>query len=1269
MQHEPPSSPYAPYVPRLLREWLAITPEERYRSIPGTLVFADGSGFTALTERLSKQGKVGSEDVNVLLNHYFDLVLTAATLEGGDLLKFGGDAVLLLFTGEGNAVRACRAAVAMGRAVRKASALQTSAGRARMNFSVGIHSGDFDTFLVGSVHRELIITGPGLTETLAMEAAASGGEVLLSSAAAAAVPPSVLGEAKAGGALLKRAPRTATLTATEPSPGQAVDLTPLIPLALRKAVGTVAGDGEHRLVTTGFISFSGVDALMSKEGPQAAGAALDRLVSCVQQAAEAYEICFLATDANADGGKIILTAGAPDISETDDERMLLALRQVAATSLPLPLKIGVTHGHVFAGDVGASFRRTYTVIGDAVNLAARVMSRAGYGQVLATRGVLARSRTTFETADLEPFAVKGKAAPVTAAAVGPVTGMRTQGAGRRLPLAGREPEIAVIEEAIARARRGEGSVMEISGGTGVGKTRMVEELLARASGLPVASGLSGQYATRSPYFPLRALLRSITGISLDAPAEDAGRLLSARARDRVPDLLPWLPLVALVADATVPSTPEVDAIDPRFRRSRLHQATVRYLSGVFPGPAVLIFEDAYWMDEASRALLSELAHTVEDTGWLICLTTRGEAALLGDSVPVTTIELGPLTDSDAAALSASAAEALGAPQELLAAIQERAAGHPLFLLELMAAAGSGMTGAESLPETVEAVIAARIDELAPNDRKVMRYASVLGGTFSPALLREGFGSDPLFQRQFAWTRLDGFIEPAGDEMMSFRHRLFRDAAYEGLPYRTRLGLHANVVVALESRPGDPADQAELLALHAERSADARRTWKYGALAGERARAKYANVEAAGFYERALVAARRVPGLPRAELARVAEARGDVCELAGRYDDAFEAYAQARRVQPDEPELVRRTWRRQGFVCERQGKYQPALRWIRRALRDLEKQPETSASPQRERAEIAMDLASVRFRQGNYRDCVRWCREGEANALASGARRQLAHAYYLMGTTLLYLSDPEGEQYRGRSLPIFEELGDLVGQANTLNNLGIEAYYRGRWDEALDLYRRSQVARERAGDVFGAATQVNNIAEILSDQGEFARAKELFEEARRSFQVAHVPMGVSFATANLGRLALREGDANAASELLQTAIDGFRAISAQSLVIDTEARLAETMLASGDAQTALAMTGELLSRAEESGAVDVFVAGVQRVRATALLLLGDTGEALEAINDSIDRCRKAEMDYELALSLRVRAAISSRASTADDCRESAAILERLGAHTVVIPGLK
>ena len=448
---------FAPYLPRLVIDWVAGTPTCRYLSVDGTIAFVDVSGFTKLSEALAKHGKIGAEELAATIGQSFSALLDIAYANGGRLLKFGGDALLLLFSGEEHQARACRAAFEMRRTLRVVGRLTVLGHQVTLRMSVGIHSGLFDMFLVGSSHRGAIVAGPAASATVAMESRAEAGEILVSPATAAVLAARDLGPAKGDGHLLNRPPVVAVAAPTPRDPvGPGGDLSECIPVAIRGALLGTSHEPEHRRVVVAFVHFDGTDAMLVGQGADATADYLDRLITDVQEAVDARGVTFLGTDIDHDGGKVILVAGAPSTSGDDEHHMLLALRQIMDRSRTPPLRVGVNRGPVFAGDIGPSFRRTFTVMGDTVNLAARLMAKAPPGHILATPQVLARSRSEFAVDKVPPFFVKGKAKPVDAMDVGARMGARAVEDGASFPLVGRRREMAVWRAKVEGALAGSG---------------------------------------------------------------------------------------------------------------------------------------------------------------------------------------------------------------------------------------------------------------------------------------------------------------------------------------------------------------------------------------------------------------------------------------------------------------------------------------------------------------------------------------------------------------------------------------------------------------------------------------------------------------------------------------------------------------------------------------------------------------------------------------------------------------------------------------------
>ena len=400
------------------------TRRQLHRELEASLVFVDISGFTALTERLARKGKVGAELMRDTLDGVFTALLDEAYDWGAGLLKWGGDALLLLFDGPDHALRASRAAWEMQGTIDRVGRLHLSGGTIVLRMSVGIGTGTFHFFMTGSVHRELLIAGPAMTETLTMEAIADAGEIGISPALVRLLGPACIGAQKDGITLLAAPPEVERERAPGVGDVEGLDIASCIPVAARAHVLLRKSEPEHRTITAAFIDMMDTDRLLEELGPEALGRALDERMRAIQEAALRYEVPFYETDVGKSSVKALLTAGAPSSTGHDEERMLRTLREIMEQDGVVPMRIGVNTGKVFTGDFGPPYRRAYRVFGDAINTAARVMSKADAGQILSTEIVLNRSRTVFETTPIPPFAAKGKSEPVRASIVGPAIGVK-----------------------------------------------------------------------------------------------------------------------------------------------------------------------------------------------------------------------------------------------------------------------------------------------------------------------------------------------------------------------------------------------------------------------------------------------------------------------------------------------------------------------------------------------------------------------------------------------------------------------------------------------------------------------------------------------------------------------------------------------------------------------------------------------------------------------------------------------------------------------------
>lgn len=1271
------------HVPRLALRWLAEGGSGG-RRLDGSLLFADISGFTRLTERLATRGRAGAEELVGLVGDVLTALIAEIEARGGDVLVFAGDALVVLFDGPDAAPRAARTAAAIRHWFATRGAVTTSVGRMILRVSVGVASGPVDLVLTDGEEQGLFVAGPTASEMVRLERAANAGDVLIDLRTAAGLDPAWVGEARDGGHLLRRTMPLGQPAAGPKSPPDVEAIT-LVPVPIRPFLlgGPDALESEHRLATSAFVIAGGIDARLTTDR---AGVTqdLDALFRAASAAAARHRVTLLGTDVTWDGVTLFLAAGAPVASGDDEEGMLRTLREILAIPEAgrLRLRAGADRGPVFAGDVGAASRRTYTAMGDSTNLAARLAARAAPGQLLATAGLLARSALEFEGEPLAAFVPKGKKDPVVPYLVGAPSGRHAR-TPTRLPLAGRAVELAALDQALAAAVRGAGGVVTITGEPGAGKSRLVQELLLdeRIAARFVARFTPADEGT--PYGGLRASLRDLAGIADDAEPAAAGERLTDWVESIAPALTPWIPLLAIPFGAAVAETPDIAGLAAAFRRERLHSALAELLGAALPVPAVVVLEDLHWADEASSALMAAVADAPAARSWLILALARpGGPAFGGDAA--TRLDLGALDPEAVTGLALAAAGGSPLSDADLAAIVGRAAGNPLFARELATLAAERGT-VEALPDRLEALLASRIDRLDGPRRALLRRAAVLGRTVDMDLLHEVLADDDVAQDHAAWSDLDEFVAWVDPTRVRFRHDLIRDAAYEGLSHARRRDLHARLAAAIERRAGADTDEvAAVLAVNFARGGALEPAFRYAWRAGDLARSRYANVDAAALYRRALESAAGIRELPAGDVATVAEALGDVAELAGRYDEALAAYARARAVVREATEEsgtldAVRLARKTGIVCERAGRYGHALGWYTRGRRRLagaaaavagDAAAEAGLDRTAESLRIRLDLdrAGIRFRQGHYGDCVSAALPAAAAAERIGERALLAHAYYLLHAAYGDLGSPEVARYRDLALPIYEELGDLVGQGNVLNNLGIEAYFEGRWDDALTLYARSKGAKTRTGDVANAATQSNNEAEILSDQGHYVEADALLVDALRVWGAAGYEIGIALATSNLGRVATRAGRYDDGLLKLEDAAARFARIGAHGYVDETRARIAEGLALAGRPDEAEVMAHETLARVRREAETSVLEVQLERTLGWCALQRGDPTAALTHLETSLRVARSLAAGFEVALTLRASLALPGRdeAARARDAGEAEAILTGLGVIAVPQP---
>jgi class 3 adenylate cyclase/tetratricopeptide (TPR) repeat protein len=875
-------------------------------------------------------------------------------------------------------------------------------------------------------------------------------------------------------------------------------------LAERILTSKAALEGERKQVTILFADLKGSMELLADRDPEEARALLDPVLERMMEAVHRYE----GTVNQVMGDGIMALFGAPLAHEDHAVRACYAALRMQETlkryaddtrrahGVEVQIRVGLNSGEVVVRTVGSDLRMDYTAVGQTTHLAARMEQLAPPGTVRLTGETVRLAEGYVEVRSLGPIPVKGLPEPIE---IFELTGAgmartRLQAAALRglTRFVGRDAEVEHLRRVLGQAGDGRGQVVAIVGEAGVGKSRLTYEFTHshRVQDWLILEASSVSYGKATSYLPVIDLLKGYFKIGdrddhREMRAKVLGRVLGL---DRA--LEPLLPPILALLDVPV-EDPAWQNLDPRERRRRTLDAVKRLLlreSQV--QPLLVVFEDLHWIDGETQALLDSLVETLGSARLLLLENYRPEYEhRWGSKTMYSQLRLDSLPAEGAAELLA----ALLGPDPGLAPLTQMLVkrGNPFFLEETVrtlveTGALDGPRGAYRLtrpvealqvPATVQTILAARIDRLPAEEKRLLQAASVIGkdvpGTLLAAIaeqseeaLRRGLGH--LQQAEFLYeTR----IFP--DQEYTFKHALTHDVAYAGLLGERRRELHAAVAAALERlHEGRLVEHVERLAHHARQGEVWDKAVQYLRQAGTKMFLRSANREAATCFEQALDALRRLPETPDT-IAESLDIRFDLRTAllplgeSGRIRTLLDEAAALAEAVGDQRRLGR-ALNYKAVQFRRAGDFGAALQAGRRALAIGESEADAALQV------VAHGyLGSVYLERGECREAVRHCgaavalipeelareRFGQAEIQSSAARHRLARA-----------------------------LGAL-----------------GRYAEAFGRVREAMHIAEEAGHVYTLVFPLCSLGILTLDQGDFAGAVAPLERGLELCRTREVPV--------------------------------------------------------------------------------------------------------------------------------------------------------------------
>jgi len=909
------------------------------------------------------------------------------------------------------------------------------------------------------------------------------------------------------------------------------------PPAQKRSTGRAAlPRGERKVVTVLFADVSGFTAMSEKLDPEEVTLIMNRCFDALGAPIAKHDGVidkFI-------GDCVMALFGAPVAHEDDPERACrAALEMHAALSelnehLPIPLavNIGVNSGMVVAGEVGTEGKKDYTVMGDAVNTAQRIQSAAKGGQIYVSASVHRQTKNTFDFEELPPIKAKGKEHPV---AVYRLKGYlrEERGApriGPRTPLIGREKELALVADRLERALEGEGAVLALVGEAGIGKTRLRSETTRRAAeaGFAVVIGRGFDHRKEVPLGPALELVRRLFGVEdTDGPEET-----SRKIEDGLPDVeLGATDRVALAADLGArPRASSSNAGPDESKAARFAPYLQLFRALASRSPALVVIEDLHWADPLTLELLSLVADETAGRPLIVMMTSRpGQEIPKGLRIPAEAMGLEELPFLDSRRLLHHLLGGRPIEAGLEEAILRRSEGNPFFLEELVFSLGpAGAAALQTLPDTVQAVVAARVDRLGEEAKWILQSASVLGRNFSVALLEAVAERDDIAPLLEQLEREALIYERTGEKppSYSFRQAITQEVAQSSLLKQTARPMHLRAARGIETLYGQRLEERySELAHHFFKGGDLVAATEYTLRAAEADRRAFALEKAEELFTQALesiealagekdeskkpplrrtTAAFESPAAGSIESAKLDSWRltahfglGEIRRIHGQWESAGEQFESAVRLAR---KLGQRIGPAENALCR--------LAFLRGDFDDAKRRGEAAIEAARTRGDVEAEAEA-------------------ANLLGNVAERQ--------GRV-----EPAQELLR-RAASIFHGLANPRGEAWALADLGTALLNAGRIEEALKVQRSSLDLKRGAGDRLGIAASLVNIGNIQTVQKQFPRALESFGEALETYSVVGDRRGVASTLINIATLQFRRGQLDDAERQGRQALELLEAL--------------------------------------------------------------------------------------------------------------------------------
>ena len=872
---------------------------------------------------------------------------------------------------------------------------------------------------------------------------------------------------------------------------------------------------ERKVATVVFVDLVGSTALVAGADPEVVRQRVNGYFEQVSRTIEKHG----GTVEKFAGDAVMAAFGVPVTHEDDAERALRAALEVVpqVEALGLGVRIGVESGEVVVEDAESTF-----ATGEAVNLAVRLQQAAEPGQVLLGQGARRLAAGAVEVESAGPLEIKGRQEPLWT-----WRALRVHDPARlpAAPLVGREAELELLENTFQRTVRDCAvQLVTVFGELGLGKTRLVTEFTDSLERVTTLSGRTLPYGEGVTYWALASMIKASAGITDDDPANDAFEKLRLSCESEA------------VADLLAVALGVLGAAEGEHTSAELTWAALRWAEQLADlQPLVLVFEDVHWAEEPLLDLIEHLARSLRNVPVLIVAVTRPD---LLDTRPTwgggirraSAIELSPLDPRESGELTDALLARAEVPVSQRALVLERAEGNPLFIEEIARMLRED-EGLDRIPDSVQALIAARIDRLGAGEKRVLQTAALIGRVFWRGALDRlvpDLDVEPLLSRLCDRE----FVVPeelstiSGDRAFRFKHVLIRDVAYGGMSKALRAEEHRAFADWVDERARD--ELAGIRAYHLDQAVRLLDELS-GSVSEQLAHATAAALEQAGrraLQRGAFVSARRTL-LRAVELEPTPGRRYLAAHAAWRLSDVPTVRAEAEAALADARAAGLPDFEGRSLVL----------------LADLALNAESNVTRAHDLADEALAILPVDEAVGLY----------DANAL--------------IATIFWWRGEAEGATRHAEAmLDLAHQAGRPELESLALTQLASIAGVQGDAKRSLDLLERAEALAESSGSreamAFALAVRGRRFGEAESDE-----AEKYLLEALGMFRETGAAGRYGWTLSNLGAVYDQRGDANLAEKTFRDAVKCLRSTHEQGYLVEAERRLAEVLVKEGRVEEA------------------------------------------------------------------------------------------------------